>query len=56
MIGDNLEADIATPLRLGMHTIWVDATGRGVPPDVAAKPHRVIRAVAELLTPTASSP
>lgn len=49
MIGDNLEADIATPLRLGMHTIWVDEAGTGVPSDAAATPHRVVRHVRELL-------
>ena len=27
MVGDSLEADIATPHRLGMHTVWVDETG-----------------------------
>jgi putative hydrolase of the HAD superfamily len=49
MVGDNLEADIATPHRLGMHTIWVDEEGAGVPADAAAKPHRVIRGVRQLL-------
>jgi putative hydrolase of the HAD superfamily len=49
MIGDNLEADIATPLRLGMHTIWVDAAGNGVPNDAGTKPHSVVRHVRELL-------
>jgi putative hydrolase of the HAD superfamily len=49
MVGDNLEADIVTPHRLGMHTIWVDAEGVGVPHDAAAKPHRTIRAIRELL-------
>jgi putative hydrolase of the HAD superfamily len=49
MVGDNLEADIVTPHRLGMHTIWVDEAGSGVPTDAVAKPHRSIRAVRELL-------
>ena len=49
MVGDNLEADIATAHRLGMHTIWVDEAGTGVPADAAARPHRTIRAVRELL-------
>jgi putative hydrolase of the HAD superfamily len=49
MVGDNLEADIATPHRLGMHTIWVDAAGTGPPPDVSPRPHRVVRQVSELL-------
>jgi putative hydrolase of the HAD superfamily len=49
MIGDNIEADIATPRRLGMHTIWVDEAGNGVPRAAPAQPHRIIRAVRELL-------
>ena len=49
MIGDNLEADIATPLRLGMHTIWVDEAGDGLPADAPATPHRIIRQIGELL-------
>jgi putative hydrolase of the HAD superfamily len=48
MIGDNLEADIATPHALGMHTIWVDETGAGVPDQAPVQPHRVIRTIAEL--------
>jgi putative hydrolase of the HAD superfamily len=48
MVGDNLEADIATPLQLGMHTIWVD--GATPVPGRAAhlRPHRTVRAIAEL--------
>ena len=49
MIGDNLEADIATPVRLGMHAIWVDEMGDGLPADTAVAPHRTIRAIRELL-------
>lgn len=49
MVGDNLEADIATPRQLGMHTIWVDAEGAGLPPDAPATPHRTIRVIEELL-------
>ena len=49
MIGDSLEADIATPLRLGMHTVWIDVEGRGLTADAAVRPHRVVQSVAELL-------
>jgi putative hydrolase of the HAD superfamily len=49
MVGDNIEADIATPRRLGMHTVWVDEAGAGVPRGAPAQPHRIIRAVRELL-------
>jgi putative hydrolase of the HAD superfamily len=49
MVGDNIEADIVTPHALGMHTVWVDAESRGLPVDAAVRPHRVIRAIGDLL-------
>ncbi len=49
MIGDNFDADIVTPHRLGMYTWWIDATGAGVPADAAVQPHRVIASVADFL-------
>ncbi len=48
MVGDSLEADIATPHRLGMHTVWVDESGAGLPDSAAVRPHRTVRAIAEL--------
>jgi len=49
MVGDSLEADIATPVDLGMHAIWIDEAGNGVPEGSAIRPHRIIRSVTELL-------
>ena len=49
MVGDNFEADIATPHRLGMHTIWIDAESRGVPASARVQPHRILRSIAELM-------
>lgn len=49
MVGDSLEADIATAHRLGMHTVWVDEAGEGVPATAAVRPHRVVRGIAELV-------
>ena len=49
MVGDSLEADIATPHRLGMHTVWVDEDGAGVPATASVRPHRVVRGIAELV-------
>jgi putative hydrolase of the HAD superfamily len=49
MVGDNFDADIVTPHRLGMHTVWVDASGADVPPDAPLRPHRIIASIAELL-------
>jgi putative hydrolase of the HAD superfamily len=48
MVGDNIEADVVTPHALGMHTVWVDEAGAGVPVDAPVTPHRVIRAIGEL--------
>jgi putative hydrolase of the HAD superfamily len=45
MIGDSLEADIATPLRLGMRTFWIDVEGVGLAPDAAVRPHTNLRSV-----------
>ena len=49
MVGDYLEADIVTPHRLGMHTVWIDEASAGLSADSAVRPHRVIRAIGELL-------
>ena len=49
MVGDNLEADIETPVRLGMHAIWIDESGNGLPADAAVRPHRTIRSITELV-------
>ena len=49
MVGDNLEADIAPAVALGMHTVWVDGAGAGLPDDAASRPHRVVREISELM-------
>ncbi len=48
MIGDSLAADIAPAVALGMHAVWVDVEGDGLPPDAPARPHRTVRAISEL--------
>ncbi len=48
MVGDNLEADIAPAVRLGLHAVWVDARGGGLPADSAVPPHRIVRSIAGL--------
>jgi len=47
MVGDNLEADIAPAVRLGLHAVWVSGNG-AAPPD-GVRPHRVVRSIAELV-------
>ncbi len=48
MVGDNLEADIAPAVALGMHAVWVDGGG-ALPAAAAMRPHRIVRSIAELL-------
>ncbi len=50
MVGDNLEWEIVAPQRLGIHAIWHDGYGTGLPPDCPIRPDRIIRALPELLT------
>lgn len=49
MVGDNLEWEVVAPQRLGIHAIWHDLAGEGVPAGSAARPDRVIRSLHELL-------
>jgi putative hydrolase of the HAD superfamily len=49
MVGDNLEWEVIAPKRLGIHAIWHDLAGEGVPEGSLARPDRVIRSLAELL-------
>lgn len=49
MVGDSLEADIAPAVALGMHAVWVDETGDGLPANAVVTPHRVVRVISELV-------
>ncbi len=49
MVGDNLEWEVAAPQRLGIHAIWHDGYGVGLPPDCLVRPDRIIRRLSELL-------
>lgn len=48
MVGDNLEWEVGAPGRLGLYTVWVDRTGRGLPPEATAQPNQILRTLAEL--------
>jgi putative hydrolase of the HAD superfamily len=48
MAGDNLEWDVAAPMRLGLAGIWVDGPGQGLPPGADVRPDRIVRRLAEL--------
>jgi putative hydrolase of the HAD superfamily len=49
MVGDNLEWEVVGPQRLGIHAIWHDGYGTGLPPGSPIKPDRIIRRLSELL-------
>jgi len=57
MVGDNLEWDVAAPMRLGITGIWLDRRAAGLPDSATSKlfddgtrrPERVIRSLSELL-------
>lgn len=49
MVGDNLALDIGGAQTLGIHAIWHDVHGSGLPPESAVRPDRIIRALTELL-------
>jgi putative hydrolase of the HAD superfamily len=49
MTGDNLEWDVAAPMRLGITGIWLDRHKTGLPDNAPIQPHRVIFSLSELL-------
>lgn len=49
MVGDNLEADILGAQQVGVHAIWVDPDGAGVPDGSPVRPDRVIATLSDLL-------
>ena len=51
MIGDNLEWEVQVPQQLGLYTVWVDFAAKGLPAESPARPDRIIRSLAELLSP-----
>jgi putative hydrolase of the HAD superfamily len=48
MVGDNLEWDVAAPMRLGLKGVWYDRFEAGLPADSACVPDRIIRHLDEL--------
>ena len=49
MVGDHLEFDVAGPQRLGLHGVWLDRAGTGLPSTTAVRPDRIVRALDELV-------
>jgi putative hydrolase of the HAD superfamily len=48
MVGDNLAWDVAPAQQLGIHAVWIDRTGKGLPSSAVCRPDRIIRTLAEL--------
>ncbi len=49
MVGDNLEWEVMAPQRLGIHAVWHDSLGAGLPEGTPARPDRIITGLRELL-------
>jgi putative hydrolase of the HAD superfamily len=49
MVGDNLEWDVAAPMRLGIAGVWFDRFKAGLPDGHSPSPSRVMRSLSELL-------
>ena len=49
MVGDNLEWDVAAPMRLGITGIWHDRFRTGLPESSPVQPDRIVFGVGELL-------
>ena len=49
MVGDNLEADILGAQQVGVHAIWVDSAGDGLPEGSPVRPDRIIGALSDLI-------
>ncbi len=49
MVGDNLVFDVGGAQAVGMHGVWVDVRGRGLPESPIAVPDRIVRSIAELV-------
>ena len=49
MVGDNLQWDVAAPMKIGMKGIWFDYRGKGLSQNSTVVPDRVIRSLTELL-------
>ena len=48
MVGDNLDNDIRGAQQVGIHTIWIDARGKGLPANCRVKPDRIIATLSAL--------
>ncbi|PYM23889.1 MAG: phosphoglycolate phosphatase [Candidatus Rokuibacteriota bacterium] len=49
MVGDHLEFDVAGAQRLGLHGVWMDRAGAGLPAEATVRPDRIVRALDEVV-------
>lgn len=49
MVGDNLKWDVEGPRSVGMHGVWFDVKGKGLPEDSRIEPDAVITALPQVL-------
>jgi putative hydrolase of the HAD superfamily len=49
MVGDHLEFDVAGPQRFGLHGVWLDRAGTGLPAGTTVRPDRIVHALDELV-------
>jgi putative hydrolase of the HAD superfamily len=49
MVGDDLARDVAGAKQIGIHSIWVDWQGKGLPASAPVQPDRIISSIAELI-------
>lgn len=49
MVGDNLVFDVGGGQAVGLHGVWVDVRGRGLPAAPVAVPDRIVTSIAELV-------
>jgi putative hydrolase of the HAD superfamily len=49
MVGDNLEWEVTAPQALGIHAVWHDVMGQGLPAGSPVRPDLIIRSLSELL-------
>jgi putative hydrolase of the HAD superfamily len=49
MVGDHLDFDVAGAQRAGLHGVWIDRGGSGLPSGSTVRPDRIVRALAEVV-------
>jgi len=55
MVGDHLEFDVAGAQRFGLHGVWLDRSGSGLPAQATVRPDRIVRALAEVVQAVAKA-